>query len=386
MTTPDQPAAREDYPDALAAVVALRARLVAAVVATLGLPHADAEDVVSAVVVKVLASGHGPDGRATWFTYLRRAVLNEAHDHAARASARAEREVSFVLRRGHDPMTDTTAISLAVLSALSDVAEVLNDGERKVFLLRACDGLSFPQIATVTGLTADAARWRYNAAVKKLAARDADHAQDPTWLPVLALLRPLAERSSRVPADAGFLSSPVAACLVALSVVVAVTPSPAPRAAPADVRAPSGVATEGTTAELTANGTSRPAPTGSARAPHPLAAAPAVTGTPTDTPPPSDGVRACALVVCVGPTTNPGGPTVYGDRLVVPAARREVEQRVTPVCWAVPSQQQLVTCRPGDRGTYLFEPPARPQDDPRRSANFRPSTPRPGEPAKGTPS
>ncbi|MFO0953910.1 MAG: sigma-70 family RNA polymerase sigma factor [Isosphaeraceae bacterium] len=137
---------------------------------------ADAEDVVQDVFVKFWKSTRGTpaevaDPRAYLFSAVKRATLD-----LRRGNARRERrERSAVDQRRPEPSLFATEAErdewrVLVESALAGLPEP----QREVLVLKIWGGLTFPQIAEVTGVSANTAASRYRYALESLRRRLAE--------------------------------------------------------------------------------------------------------------------------------------------------------------------------------------------------------------------
>ena len=123
----------------------------------------DARDLVQDAVTESWQRSHGnvPDKALVFATIRRRAI-----DLARATDSRARRETQSALAHPSWFEPDFTASDTrdTIAAALRD----LPDDQREVVSLRLWGGLSFPEIAAVTGVPAPTAASRYRAAIERL--------------------------------------------------------------------------------------------------------------------------------------------------------------------------------------------------------------------------
>jgi RNA polymerase sigma-70 factor (ECF subfamily) len=124
--------------------------------------HADAEDVVQDVFVGLDRALRGYEERGAFAAWLRGLTMRTALAHRRRAGRRREDalDTGAESRRA----TGDTADTLAVADALARLPDALRD----VFTLRAVEGYSHAEIASLLGISVGASEVRHFRAVRRL--------------------------------------------------------------------------------------------------------------------------------------------------------------------------------------------------------------------------
>ncbi len=134
-----------------------------------GVPPSDLEDVVQETFFKAFRSLDQWRGDAGFRRWLYRIALNAGRDHWRRSRGRGMDHVTIE----HDTVEGTSNPELD-LDRHDTAARIrvrlgtLTHMQREVFLLRAQEGLEYPEIAGMLGTTPGAARVHYHHAVRRL--------------------------------------------------------------------------------------------------------------------------------------------------------------------------------------------------------------------------
>ncbi|HVF06404.1 MAG TPA: RNA polymerase sigma factor [Frankiaceae bacterium] len=362
--------------DVSSAVIHQREQLLRVICSLTGLDEHGAEDVLSKVTERVLKNGLAPKQGKSWFTYMCEACRNEASNERRSAERAADREVAAFQLSGADVAVDTVAARMVWLDAMADL-DRLPELERRVFLMRYLFDSTHAEIAEAAGITVGGVQSRLRQAHERLRRMQEEREKTPPYLLLIAALASM----RRAPAATPPL---VAVAGVAVLSVVAVLAAPVPRLGLAEF---TNVPVHRIIADGHRDGSVRsPGPSRGAGQP-PAAAAAASPAAQRSVPRlgvPNDGlvgnlpsVEACAGPACVSTDENAVQP---GDQLRVHRVGIRGSQRVTPLCWAIPDNDEL-ECRTSEPDDYYVHPPRQEHHPVARKS--KPSAPMSEEPPKG---
>ena len=132
----------------------------------------DAEDLMQETFARALAAADGFERRAlpsTWlFTIARNLALNHIRARRHRQNVDGA-DLEFMPSSGRDPLEEAGAgdETAVILAAVSELAE----DQREVFLLKVVEGLTYREIAAVTGCPVGTAQSRFHRALADLRRR-----------------------------------------------------------------------------------------------------------------------------------------------------------------------------------------------------------------------
>jgi RNA polymerase sigma-70 factor (ECF subfamily) len=148
----------------------------------------DAEDITQESFVKAYLSLKEFKGQSSYFTWLYRIVYNMAIDFRRRMNRRGQNAVEYDENRpGQGDRAEDLAggfvegpqesiLRKETGRRIGEVLNELSDEHRAVIMLREVDGLSYEQIAEVTGISKGTVMSRLHYARKKLQRGLAEHA------------------------------------------------------------------------------------------------------------------------------------------------------------------------------------------------------------------
>lgn len=210
-TQPGQPAAESPSVTRAALLATLtgqREQLVKAVMSALGLIRADAEDVVQDVTYQVLSRDYDIDldDPTKLFSYLKRAVINRAHDGrraAVREGDRIDPGVPWLTAADLPDPAVAVGRQMLLLDVFADLA-TLPEVERDVYLARYYDDIKPAQIATLLDLKPRQVETKLRQATQRIANLYARRRDTEAYFLLAALLR----RTRRVTDGSGLAAAP----------------------------------------------------------------------------------------------------------------------------------------------------------------------------------
>ena len=361
------PSSRNVQPEALAAVIEQRDRIVARIMALTGCDRGEAEDVLQEVTLRVLDGGITADV-ADWIHYLAAAGRNTHRDTQRRERTAARHAAALPWLTGTVLPDDVAEAVLARMDLEEALAalDALPPLAARVFLMREYAQMKPRDICATLGLTRKQEQYRYDQARRNLARIQEQRRAEQAAILMLLLLRPVRDGGgagalSSPLVKAGIAASPVGAVVAiaaALAVVVRFTGLPLPHVTGTTdqlvLTAPAVDRTDA--ADLAASRKPRTSTSGPAAARD--AVPPGVARGP-DTARHPVYVEACVGgLVCgrTSPEETPPGAVWAGDRytfLRVGPLQPQANQFVTRTCDDIPSTPAM-TCEEGE-GPYLIE-------------------------------
>jgi len=138
--------------------------------------HADAEDVVQDAFVRFWRVGRhrADDPRAYLFASVKRAALDSRRGRLRRERREAE---ASTRNAPNEPIFETSVERDEWRDSVETALASLPEPQREVLVLKAWGELTFPQIAKITGVSANTAASRYRyalEALKKTLVKDAE--------------------------------------------------------------------------------------------------------------------------------------------------------------------------------------------------------------------
>ena len=128
--------------------------------------HADADDVLQDMFIKVALNIRSFDGKAKLYTWLYRIATNQAIDHLNKKKRQlsVSGEDTFDRMVADDPYFDGEKVQIALKKAI----DTLPDKQRVVFNLRYYDEMTYKEMSEVTATSVGALKASYHHAVKKI--------------------------------------------------------------------------------------------------------------------------------------------------------------------------------------------------------------------------
>ncbi len=128
-----------------------------------------AEDLTSVTFTKVLEKIHGFDcAKGTFQAWLYQIARNTVIDHYRTKKHETDIEDIWDLSGNDDPERDLD--TKKKLEQVDDYLNKLKPDQREIIILRVWQGLSYKEIAEITGRSEDAAKMKFSRVVRKLRA------------------------------------------------------------------------------------------------------------------------------------------------------------------------------------------------------------------------
>jgi RNA polymerase sigma-70 factor (ECF subfamily) len=132
----------------------------------------DALDIVQEVFIKLYRSIRNFKGRSNFYTYLYRMALNTAIDHTRRKEKRPpaslDEEGAFQPAEDVEKGADRILLKKELEEKVKEAMEKLPPDQKMAVILREVEGLSYQEIAEVTGCSIGTVMSRLHYARKKL--------------------------------------------------------------------------------------------------------------------------------------------------------------------------------------------------------------------------
>lgn len=224
------------HPEALAAVIEQRDRIVERIMALTGCKEAEAEDILQEVTVRVLDGGITADV-ADWIHYLAAAGRNTHRDALRRERTAARHAPRLPWLAGTVVPDDVAEAVLARMDLEEALAalDALPPLAAQVFLMREYHQMKPRDICEALGLSRRKEQYRYDQARRMLTRMQEQRRAEQATLLMILLLRPKGASGAGVLSSplvkAGIAASPVGAAVAiaaALAVVVRIAGVPLP--------------------------------------------------------------------------------------------------------------------------------------------------------------
>ncbi len=127
--------------------------------------HADADDIMQNVLMKVVSGIGSFKGESGLFTWIHRIAYNETINYLKKENKYSVQENIELVQ---ETVSDTHSDPDIIIALLSQAIKTLPERQRQVFIMRYYEELKYEEISKILNLSEGALKASYHLAVKKI--------------------------------------------------------------------------------------------------------------------------------------------------------------------------------------------------------------------------